>query len=74
MARSNPYKSGGRTNVYRTGIGGPAGKRSSSTNEPAGTASRPSGGKVAIRSSGTSSMVVKSGSSGKALKVSGKQR
>lgn len=63
---SNPYK-GGRTNVYRSGIGSGAGRKSSSTSEPSGKASSPRGGKVAIRSSGTSTMSVKSGTSGYAI-------
>lgn len=71
---SNPYMSGGRTNVYRNSIGSGAGRNARTTSEPSGKASQPRGGRVAIRSSGTSAMSVSSGSSGKALKVSAKQK
>lgn len=71
---SNPYM-GGRSNVYRNSIGGgTGGRKANTTSEPSGKASQPRGGRVAIRSSGTSAMTVRTGSSGKAIKVTGKQK
>lgn len=56
------------------GLGGSAGRKSGASDNPGGTASRPRGGKVSIKSSGTSSMSVSTGTSGKALRVTGKQK
>lgn len=67
---ANPYMSGARSNGYMAG----AGRKASSTNNASGKASSPRGGRVRIGASKGGTMSVYSGSSGKALRIGGKQK